>query len=61
MKAVGLYKHLPIEDPQSLVDLDFQDPIILQDLTEKREKLKMIGGSVNQYKSVRWSGMVRKN
>jgi hypothetical protein len=22
MKAVGLYKHLPIEDPQSLVDLD---------------------------------------
>ena len=26
MKAVGLYKHLPIEDPQSLVDLDIQDP-----------------------------------
>ena len=24
MKAVGLYKHLPIEDPQSLVDLDIQ-------------------------------------
>jgi NADPH2:quinone reductase len=26
MKAVGLYKHLPIEDPQSLVDLDIQHP-----------------------------------
>ena len=26
MKAVGLYKHLPIEDSQSLVDLDIQDP-----------------------------------
>jgi NADPH:quinone reductase len=26
MKAVGLYKHLPIEDPQSLVDLDNQEP-----------------------------------
>ena len=26
MKAVGLYKHLPIEDPQLLVDLDIQDP-----------------------------------
>ncbi|MGB6595094.1 MAG: zinc-binding alcohol dehydrogenase family protein [Candidatus Nitrosopolaris sp.] len=26
MKAVGLYKHLPIEDPQSLVDLDIQEP-----------------------------------
>jgi len=26
MKVVGLYKHLPIEDPQSLVDLDIQDP-----------------------------------
>jgi NADPH:quinone reductase len=26
MKAVGLYKHLPIEDPQSLVDLDIQQP-----------------------------------
>ena len=25
MKAVGLYKHLPIEDPQSLVDLDIQE------------------------------------
>ena len=24
MKAVGLYKHLPIEDSQSLVDLDIQ-------------------------------------
>ena len=22
MKAVGLYKHLPIEEPQSLVDLE---------------------------------------
>jgi NADPH2:quinone reductase len=26
MKAVGLYKHLPIEDPQSLVDSDIQHP-----------------------------------
>src|SRR5262249_29170450 len=26
MKGVGLYKHLPIEDPQSLVDLDIQQP-----------------------------------
>ena len=26
MKAVGLFKHLPIEDPQSLVDLDIQQP-----------------------------------
>jgi zinc-binding alcohol dehydrogenase family protein len=26
MKAVGLYKHLPIEDRQSLVDLDIQQP-----------------------------------
>jgi hypothetical protein len=26
MRAVGLYKHLPIEDPQSLVDLDIQQP-----------------------------------
>jgi NADPH:quinone reductase len=26
MKAVGLYKHLPIEDSQSLVDLDIQQP-----------------------------------
>ena len=26
MKAVGLYKYLPIEDPQSLVDLDVQQP-----------------------------------
>jgi cation transport ATPase len=26
MKAVGLYKHLPIEDLQSLVDLDIQQP-----------------------------------
>ncbi len=26
MKAVGLYKQLPIEDPQSLVDLDIQQP-----------------------------------
>jgi hypothetical protein len=26
MKAVGLNKHLPIEDPQSLVDLDIQEP-----------------------------------
>ena len=26
MEAVGLYKHLPIEDPQSLVDLDIQQP-----------------------------------
>jgi NADPH:quinone reductase len=26
MKAVGLYKHLPIEDPQSLVDLDIEQP-----------------------------------
>jgi NADPH2:quinone reductase len=26
MKAVGLYKHLPIEDPQSLVDLGIQEP-----------------------------------
>lgn len=24
MKAVGLHKHLPIEDPQSLVDLDIE-------------------------------------
>jgi hypothetical protein len=26
MKAVGLYKHLPIEDPESLFDLDIQQP-----------------------------------
>jgi len=26
MKPVGLYKHLPIEDPQSLVDLNIQQP-----------------------------------
>jgi zinc-binding alcohol dehydrogenase family protein len=26
MKAVGLYKYLPIEDPQSLVDLDLPQP-----------------------------------
>ena len=26
MKAVGLYKHLPIEDSQSLVNLDIKDP-----------------------------------
>jgi NADPH:quinone reductase len=26
MKAVGLYKNLPIEDPQSLVDLDIPQP-----------------------------------
>ena len=26
MKAVGLYKYLPIEDSQSLVDLDVQQP-----------------------------------
>ena len=26
MKAVGIYKHLPIEDPQSLVDLYIQQP-----------------------------------
>lgn len=26
MKAVGLYKYLPIEDPQSLVDLDIPQP-----------------------------------
>ena len=26
MKAVGLYKHLPIEDPNSLVDLDVEQP-----------------------------------
>ena len=26
MKAVGLYKDLPIEEPQSLVDLDIQQP-----------------------------------
>jgi NADPH:quinone reductase len=26
MKAVGLYKHLPIDDPESLVDLDIQQP-----------------------------------
>jgi NADPH:quinone reductase len=25
-EAVGLYKHLPIENPQSLVDLDIQQP-----------------------------------
>ncbi len=28
MKAVGLYKYLPIEDPQSLVDLDIPQPNI---------------------------------
>ena len=28
MKAVGLYKYLPIEDPQSLVDLDIPQPDI---------------------------------
>lgn len=26
MKAVGLYKYLPIDDPQSLVDLDIPQP-----------------------------------
>ena len=26
MKIVGLYKHLLVEDPQSLVDLDTQEP-----------------------------------
>lgn len=26
MKAVGLYKYLPIDDPQSLVDLDILQP-----------------------------------
>jgi NADPH:quinone reductase len=26
MKAVGLYKYLPIEDPQSLFDLDIPQP-----------------------------------
>ena len=26
MKAVGLYKNLPIDDPQSLVDLDIPQP-----------------------------------
>jgi NADPH:quinone reductase-like Zn-dependent oxidoreductase len=26
MKAVGLYKYSPIEDPQSLVDLDIPKP-----------------------------------
>ena len=26
MKAVGLYKHLPIDNPQSLVDLDIPQP-----------------------------------
>ena len=26
MKTVGLYKHLPIDDPESLVDLDIQQP-----------------------------------
>lgn len=26
MKAVGLYKYLPIEDPRSLVDLDIRQP-----------------------------------
>jgi hypothetical protein len=30
MKAVGLYKHLPIEDPQSLVDLDIQQPMSVE-------------------------------
>jgi NADPH:quinone reductase-like Zn-dependent oxidoreductase len=28
MKAVGLYRYLPIEDPQSLVDLDIPQPNI---------------------------------
>jgi NADPH:quinone reductase-like Zn-dependent oxidoreductase len=26
MKAVGLYKHLPIDDSQSLLDLDIRQP-----------------------------------
>jgi NADPH2:quinone reductase len=26
MRAVGLYKYLPIEDPESLVDLDVPKP-----------------------------------
>lgn len=26
MRAVGLYKYLPIEDPQSLIDLDIPQP-----------------------------------
>ena len=26
MRVVGFYKHLPIEDPQSLVDLHIEEP-----------------------------------
>ena len=26
MKAVGIYKYLPVEDPQSLVDVDIPTP-----------------------------------
>ena len=27
MKAVGIYKHLPINDPQSLIDCELPDPV----------------------------------
>ena len=27
MKAVGLYKYLPIRDPESLIDMEIEKPI----------------------------------
>jgi NADPH2:quinone reductase len=27
MKAIGLYHYLPIEDPQSLIDLEIETPV----------------------------------
>jgi len=33
MKAVGLYKHLRIEDPQSLVDLDIRAQVSYTNLS----------------------------
>ncbi len=27
MKAVGIYKHLPINDPQSMIDCELPDPV----------------------------------
>ncbi|MBV9691359.1 MAG: zinc-binding alcohol dehydrogenase family protein, partial [Ktedonobacteraceae bacterium] len=27
MKAIGLYRYLPIEDPQSLIDLEIETPV----------------------------------
>ena len=29
MKAVGLYRHLPVEHPESLLDLDIETPAVV--------------------------------